>query len=204
MLQIRRDSDFVFFFFFLLAVYVHEIFESAATRRSCEIVVCPGDWDLNPWPIVGSVPKFTDAVLDWLFPGLANTPTDIPKQTQADIEIQAVYSPAKDCDAFALPGSTDSQNVSPQNGFLYLQTFFWHVQEFENASACQKVIAHTIWPSDYANQAQHKDTADIIQSVYPNFLTSKHPNCVLEGGVGSFFGLHCSRRNKLDSLKLRS
>lgn len=58
--------------------------------------------------------------------------------------------------------------------------------------------AHTIWPNDCANQAENKVTADMINSVDPNFLTSKHPNCAVEGEV-FFLGLRCSRRNKPNS-----
>lgn len=66
--------------------------------------------------------------------------------------------------------------------------FFWHVlQGLGNPRACQDGIAHTVWPNDCANQAQNQATADMIQSVDPNFLTSKHPNRALVGGV--FFWL---------------
>lgn len=68
MLRVRRDS---YLFFLLLAVYYHGIFASAVTRRFCDTVVCPGDWDLG-----GGVLDSTDAVLDWLLPESFKTPTD--------------------------------------------------------------------------------------------------------------------------------
>lgn len=82
-----------------------------------------------------------------------------------------------------------------------METFSWHVQVqgFENTGACQKGIAHTIWPNDCANQAQNKATADMIRSVDPNFLTSKHPNCALEGGV--FFWLALLSPEQVELLK---
>lgn len=87
------------------------------TRRSCETLVCPEDWDVNPWPFIGGV-------LDWLFPGPVNAPTDTPTQTQPDVELIVTYPPAKECDAVALAGSKYSQNVSPRIRFVYLADIF--------------------------------------------------------------------------------
>lgn len=137
MLRIRRDSH-LFFFFLLLAVYYHGIFASAVTRRACDTVVCPGDWGL--WPNVGSVLDPADSVLDWLLPDSVKTPTDTPKQTQPDVELQVTSPPVKECDAAALPGSTDfSERKRPESLCVFLRTsffrymklikavFFWHV-----------------------------------------------------------------------------
>lgn len=120
MLQIRRNSH----IFFLLIVNHYGIFASAFTRRSCDSLICPQDWDLIPWPYVGGVLDSADAVLDWLLPGPVNTPTDTPKQIQPDVELMVTYPPAEECDAAALPGSTGSQEVSPQNRLGYLRIPF--------------------------------------------------------------------------------
>lgn len=86
---------------------------SAVTRRSCHSLVCPEDWDLNPWPYIGGVLDSADAVFDWFLPGPVNTPIDTPEQTQPDVELMVTYPPAKECDTTVLPGSTGSQSVRP-------------------------------------------------------------------------------------------
>lgn len=81
----------------------------------------------GPGIVVGGVLDSTDAVLDWLLPESVKTPTDTPKQAQPNVELMVTSPPAKDCDAVALPGSTDSQNVSVQSRFVYLRTGFFAV-----------------------------------------------------------------------------
>lgn len=128
MLRIRRYSH---LFFFFLAVYYHRIFASAITRRSCDTVDCPGDWDL--WPAVGSVLDSTGAALDWLLPESVKTPTDTPKQTQPDVELMVTSPPVKECDVVALPGSTDAQNVSVKSRFVYFADQFFRFMKLMKA-----------------------------------------------------------------------
>ena len=110
-MQIARDLP-SFLFFFHVVNYVS--FASAApgqwfTRRDCESLVCPSDWDIAPL-INGAV----GGVWDWLIqsdtPGVQvdKPTTDTP---EPDTELQVWAPPSKECDVVVPDG--ESQNVSP-------------------------------------------------------------------------------------------
>lgn len=117
-------------FFFLVVNYVSSA--SAApgqwfTRRDCESVICPSDWDFGPLidNTVGAVGSAASSFLDWLLPDdpsvvVGEPTTGTPTQWEPDTEIQVVAPPSKECNLLVPSG--ESRNVSHSLRKRYLVT----------------------------------------------------------------------------------
>lgn len=88
------------------------------TRRDCESIVCPSDWEIGPLigDTVGAVGSAASSFLDWMLPDVSDVLVDepttgTPTQSETDIEIQVLAPPIIKCNA-VVPGG-ESQNVSP-------------------------------------------------------------------------------------------